>query len=184
MITVTPTTIADVLLIEPQVFGDQRGFFLESFNLKDFTTATRFRPGFVQDNHSCSQQGVLRGLHYQLNYPQGKLIRVVRGEIYDVVVDLRCSSLTFQQWVGVTLSADNFYQLWIPPGFAHGFLVLSEMAEVLYKTTEYYHKEDEHTLFWNDPELGITWPVSDVAKLILSPKDQAGKLLTQVPHYD
>jgi len=184
MIKATPTAIADVILIEPHVFGDERGFFLESFNARDFASATHLQPEFVQDNHSCSQQGVLRGLHYQLNYPQGKLIRVVKGEIYDVVVDLRRSASTFKRWVGITLSAQNFYQLWIPPGFAHGFLVLSEVAEVLYKTTEYYHREDEYTLLWNDPQLGITWPITEATKLILSPKDQAGKLLTEIPYYN
>lgn len=183
MITVTPTIIPDVLLIKPQVFGDERGFFLESFNHQDFTQATQFTVNFVQDNHSKSQQGVLRGLHYQLHYPQGKLIRVIQGEIYDVVVDLRQSSSTFKQWIGIHLSALNFYQLWIPPGFAHGFFVLSESAEVLYKTTEYYHKDDEYTLFWNDPTLSINWPIQCSEKLILSPKDQAGQRLNQIPYY-
>ncbi|AFY59740.1 dTDP-4-dehydrorhamnose 3,5-epimerase [Synechococcus sp. PCC 6312] len=180
---VTPTQISDVLLIEPQVFGDERGFFLESFNLKNFKSATQSGVNFVQDNHSKSQRGVLRGLHYQLHYPQGKLIRVIRGEIYDVVVDLRQSSSTFKQWLGVSLSATNFYQLWIPPGFAHGFLVLSDVAEVLYKTTDYYHKDDEHTLLWSDPTLNIHWPITDPAQLILSEKDQAGKFFNQIPYY-
>lgn len=180
---VTPTKIPDVLLIEPQVFGDERGFFLESFNLQNFRNKTQCAVNFVQDNHSKSGQGVLRGLHYQLNYPQGKLVRVVRGEIYDVVVDLRQSSSTFSQWVGLNLSATNFYQLWVPPGFAHGFLVLSDVAEVLYKTTDYYHQDDEHTLLWNDPTFAITWPIPDSTEVILSQKDQAGQLFTEIPYY-
>lgn len=180
---VTPTKIPDVLLIEPQVFGDERGFFLESFNLKNFRTKTQSDINFVQDNHSKSQQGVLRGLHYQLHYPQGKLIRVVRGKIYDVVVDLRQSSPTFKQWVGLNLSGTSFQQLWIPPGFAHGFLVLSDVAEVLYKTTDYYHQEDEYTLLWNDPNLRIDWPITNLDHLILSPKDQAGQSFSQIPYY-
>lgn len=183
MIIATPTAIPDVWLIQPQVFGDQRGFFVESFNLKEFTKITQISTPFVQDNHSRSQKNVLRGLHYQLNHPQGKLIRAVIGEIYDVVVDLRQSSATFGQWLGITLSAENFQQLWIPPGFAHGFLVLSEVAEVLYKTTDYYHNDDEYSLAWNDPTIQINWPITDASQLLLSAKDQAGKLFDQIPYF-
>ena len=157
--TVTPTKFPDVLILQPQVFGDARGFFLESFNARDFAQATGLDIQLVQDNHSKSVHGVLRGLHYQIEHAQGKLVRVVQGEVFDVVVDLRRSSPTFGQWDGVRLSADNHLQLWVPPGFAHGFVVLSESAEFLYKTTDYYHPEHERSVLWNDPAIGIDWPL-------------------------
>ncbi len=158
---IIPTKIPDVLIIEPKVFGDERGFFFESFNKKAFAEAIGLTAAnkleFVQDNHSKSAQGVLRGLHYQIKQPQGKLVRVCSGEVLDVAVDIRKSSATFGQWVGETLSADNKRQLWIPPGFAHGFIVLSEAAEFLYKTTDYYAPEYERCIRWNDSELAIDW---------------------------
>lgn len=171
---VTPAAIPDVLLIEPQVFGDDRGFFFESFNHRRFCAALGREVVFVQDNHSKSAQGVLRGLHYQIQQPQGKLVWVVRGEVLDVVVDLRKSSPTLGQWVGTHLSADNKRQLWIPEGFAHGFLVLSEAAEFLYKTTDYYAPQHERCLCWNDPQLGIAWPLPGGAAPLLSGKDAQG----------
>ena len=167
-----PTEIPDVLILEPRIFGDERGFFFESYNATRFRELTGFNGEFVQDNHSRSAQGVLRGLHYQIRQPQGKLVRVVAGEVYDVAVDLRRSSPTFGQWIGVTLSAENKRQLWIPAGFAHGFYVVSEMAEFLYKTTDYYAPEHERTLRWNDPQLGIDWPLA--GEPTLSTKDQHG----------
>ena len=173
---VTPTRIPDVLILEPTVFHDQRGFFFESFNYQAFLAATQIDVEFVQDNHSYSKHNILRGLHYQIQQPQGKLVRVVKGAVFDVAVDIRRSSPTFGQWVGETLSADNKRQLWIPTGFAHGFLVLSEAAEFLYKTTDYYAPNGERTLLWNDPEIGIDWPQTD-GDPILSDKDLAGKLL-------
>lgn len=170
---VTPTAIPDVLLIEPKVFGDERGFFFESFNQKVFQQAAALEPTFVQDNHSRSVKNVLRGLHYQLApKAQGKLVRVVEGEVFDVAVDLRKSSKTFGQWVGQILSAENKLQLWIPPGFAHGFAVLSESAEFLYKTTDYYAPELERCIAWNDPTIGIRWP--EGLQPQLSAKDQLG----------
>jgi dTDP-4-dehydrorhamnose 3,5-epimerase len=172
---VTPTAIPDVLILEPKVFGDDRGFFFESFNAKAFEQATGLKREFVQDNHSKSAKNVLRGLHYQIQNPQGKLVRVTQGEVFDVAVDLRKSSETFGQWVGVHLSAENKKQLWVPEGFAHGFLVLSEAAEFLYKTTDYYAPEYERSLLWNDPELGIKWPIDGEPKL--AAKDVAGILL-------
>lgn len=175
---VTPTVIADVLLIEPRVFGDVRGFFYESFNAKAFADATGVQLGFVQDNHSKSARGVLRGLHYQSQQPQGKLVRVVSGEVFDVAVDIRPQSPTYGQWVGETLSADNHRQLWIPPGLAHGFLVLSDTAEFLYKTTDYYAPEFERCLAWNDPTLSIEWPLQGAAPLV-SAKDAAGHVFAQ-----
>lgn len=174
---VTPTAIPDVLLIEPKVFGDSRGFFFESFNQKSFNEATGLNVNFVQDNHSRSAKGVLRGLHYQVEQPQGKLVRVVRGAVFDVAVDLFKGSPTFGQWVGVELSEDNHRQLWVPAGFAHGFIVLSESADFLYKTTDYYAPQHERCIAWNDPEVGIHWP-TDVQPL-LSAKDQAGKRLSE-----
>lgn len=156
--SVTPTCLPGVLILEPKVFGDARGFFFESFNQRDFELATGVQAQFVQDNHSKSVHGVLRGLHYQIQHPQGKLVRVVQGEVFDVAVDLRRSSPHFGQWAGVNLSSNNQRQLWVPPGFAHGFLVMSETAEFLYKTTEYWYPEHERSLLWNDPSLGITWP--------------------------
>ena len=170
---VTPTAIPDVLLIEPKVFGDERGFFFESFNQKVFQQAAALEPAFVQDNHSRSVKNVLRGLHYQLApKAQGKLVRVVEGEVFDVAVDIRKSSKTFGQWVGQILSAENKLQLWIPPGFAHGFAVLSESAEFLYKTTDYYAPELERCIAWNDPTIGIRWP--EGLQPQLSAKDQLG----------
>ena len=170
---VTSTAIPDVLLFEPKVFGDERGFFFESFNQKVFQQAAALEPTFVQDNHSRSVKNVLRGLHYQLApKAQGKLVRVVEGEVFDVAVDLRKSSKTFGQWVGQILSAENKLQLWIPPGFAHGFAVLSESAEFLYKTTDYYAPELERCIAWNDPTIGIRWP--EGLQPQLSAKDQLG----------
>jgi dTDP-4-dehydrorhamnose 3,5-epimerase len=166
------TELTDVLVLEPKVFGDERGFFFESFNARAFEQATGLKREFVQDNHSGSQRGVLRGLHYQLQHPQGKLVRVTAGAVYDVAVDLRRSSQTFGRWVGVHLSAENKRQLWVPEGFAHGFLVLSEFAEFLYKTTAYYAPEHERCIRWDDPTLGITWPLNGQPQL--SAKDQAG----------
>lgn len=165
--TVTPTAIPDVLVLEPKVFGDARGFFFESFNQRDFAQATGLHDvHFVQDNHSKSAQGVLRGLHYQIEHPQGKLVRVTQGRVYDVVVDWRQASPTFGQWVGVELSADNHKQLWVPPGFAHGFFVLSESAEFLYKTTDYWYAQHERSLLWSDPQLGIDWPLDGIQPLL------------------
>lgn len=170
---ITPTQIADVLLIEPRVFGDDRGFFYESFNQKAFEEATGINLPFVQDNHSKSSRGVLRGLHYQLApHAQGKLVRVVQGEVFDVAVDIRKDSKTFGQWVGVHLSAENKQQLWIPPGLAHGFVVLSETAEFLYKTTDYYAPQAERSLRWNDPTLAIDWPLD--GDPLLAEKDRNG----------
>ncbi len=179
--TVTPTALPEVLILEPKVFGDARGFFFESFSERDFEAATGQRPRFVQDNHSGSVRGVLRGLHYQIQQPQGKLVRVVKGEVYDVAVDLRRSSPRFGRWVGVTLSAENRRQLWVPPGFAHGFLVTSEAAEFLYKTTDYYAPEHERSLLWNDPALGIEWPLEGTPTL--SAKDRAARPLSEVETY-
>lgn len=172
---VTPTAIPDVLLIEPKVFGDDRGFFFESFNQKAFNEVTGLEVNFVQDNHSRSGQGVLRGLHYQVQQPQGKLVRVVRGAVFDVAVDIRQGSATFGQWVGTELSENNHAQLWIPQGFAHGFMVLSESADFLYKTTDYYAPLHERCIVWNDPDIGIDWPTA--MRPLLSSKDQAGKRL-------
>ena len=166
------TAIPEVLVIEPKVFGDARGFFYESWNERDFDAAVGRPVRFVQDNHSASARHVLRGLHYQVRQPQGKLVRVVAGEVYDVVVDLRRSSPTFGRAVSERLSADNHRMMWVPEGFAHGFLVLSERAEFLYKTTDYYAPEHERTLLWNDPALGIDWPLAGAP--LLKPKDAAG----------
>lgn len=175
---VTSCAIADVLLIEPRVFGDERGFFFESFNQRAFNLATGLAPSFVQDNHSKSAKGVLRGLHYQLHQPQGKLVRVVAGEVFDVAVDIRRNSPTFGKWAGEILSADNKRQLWVPPGLAHGFLVLSETAEFLYKTTDYYAPEFERCIAWNDPDLAIVWPTPQGGPQ-LSAKDAAGVTFLQ-----
>lgn len=174
---VTPTAIPDVVLIEPKVYGDARGFFFESFNEDSFFQATGLDLQFVQDNHSRSGKGVLRGLHYQIQQAQGKLVRVVRGSVFDIAVDIRRSSPTFGQWVGEELSEDNHRQLWVPPGFAHGFLVLSDSADFLYKTTDYYAPEFERCIAWNDATIGIQWPLQDEPKL--SAKDQAGLSLSQ-----
>ena len=156
---VTTTPIDGVLMLEPKVFGDARGFFFESFNARDFEQATGLKETFVQDNHSKSAKGVLRGLHYQTQHAQGKLVRVTQGSVFDVVVDIRQGSSTFGQWFGQELSAENKKQMWIPAGLAHGFLVTSESAEFLYKTTDYYHQEFERSLLWNDPAIGIDWPL-------------------------
>ena len=176
-----PTAIADVLVVEPAVFGDARGFFFESWNRKAFAAAVGRDVDFVQDNHSMSMRGVLRGLHYQLARPQGKLVRVVSGEVFDVAVDLRRSSPTFGRWVGERLSADNRRMMWIPGGFAHGFLVLSGAAEFLYKTTDYYMPDDERTLLWNDPAIGIAWPLA--GEPLLKPRDAAGTPLARADTY-
>ncbi|MDO9163891.1 MAG: dTDP-4-dehydrorhamnose 3,5-epimerase [Methylococcaceae bacterium] len=169
---IIPTAIPDLLIFEPKVFGDQRGFFLESYNQLNFQSLTGLSLNFVQDNHSRSGKNVLRGLHYQIQQPQGKLVRVTSGKVFDVAVDLRKSSPTFGRWDGVELSGDNHRQLWVPPGFAHGFVVLSEQADFLYKTTDYYAPEHERCIRWDDPEIGIVWP-EGIAPL-LSGKDQQG----------
>jgi dTDP-4-dehydrorhamnose 3,5-epimerase len=171
--TVTQTELPEVLILEPKVFGDDRGFFFESFNQRDFQQATGLDSNFVQDNHSKSVMGVLRGLHYQIQHPQGKLVRVVQGEVFDVAVDLRKSSSTFGKWVGVNLSAENHRQLWVPQGFAHGFVVLSQSAEFLYKTTDYWFPAYERSLLWNDTTLGIQWPI--YSEPLLAAKDAVGK---------
>jgi dTDP-4-dehydrorhamnose 3,5-epimerase len=168
--------------LEPKVFGDSRGFFFESFNSRDFAEACGLQVDFVQDNHSRSTRGVLRGLHYQIQHPQGKLVRVVRGEVFDVAVDMRKSSPLFGKWVGVNLSADNHRQLWVPPGFAHGFVVLSESAEFLYKTTDYWYPEYERSLLWNDSTVAIDWPIDFVPQLAV--KDAAGKILAEIDSFD
>lgn len=181
MLKITPTALPEVLIVEPRVFGDARGFFTESWNEQRFNEATGNTLRFVQDNHSRSARGVLRGLHYQLPpHAQGKLVRCVAGAVFDVAVDLRKSSPNFGKWVGVELTADNQRQLWIPPGFAHGFLVLSETADFLYKTTDYYAPQHERSLAWNDPTVGVAWPLHllDGAPL-LSAKDVAGKALAE-----
>ncbi|MDF1594050.1 MAG: dTDP-4-dehydrorhamnose 3,5-epimerase [Desulfobacterales bacterium] len=170
---ITPTAIPEVLLVEPRVFGDERGSFFESFNARSFNRAVGREVRFVQDNHSRSGKDVLRGLHYQIKQPQGKLVRVVSGEVFDVAVDIRKNSPFFGKWVGQTLSAENKRQLWIPEGFAHGFMVLSDSAEFLYKTTDYYAPEHERCIAWNDPDLGIDWPLA--GQPVLSGKDEQGK---------
>jgi len=179
---VTPLSIPDVLLLEPQVFGDSRGFFFESYNQKKVEEAIGQRVDFVQDNHSLSARGVLRGLHYQIQQAQGKLVRVVQGEVFDVAVDLRRTSPTFGQWVGQRLSAENKLQMWIPEGFAHGFVVLSESAEFLYKTTDFWAPEHERCIAWDDPQLAIEWPLD--AEPSLSGKDREGKLLAEADLFD
>ncbi|MGZ4994368.1 MAG: dTDP-4-dehydrorhamnose 3,5-epimerase [Methylobacter sp.] len=177
-----PTALPDVLVIEPKVFGDGRGFFFESFNQAQFEAAIGRPVHFVQDNHSRSVKNVLRGLHYQIQQPQGKLVRVVAGEVFDVAVDIRKSSPTFGQWVGEILSADNKRQLWIPEGFAHGFLVLSDTAEFLYKTTDYYAPEYERSIAWNAPTLAINWPLQTTP--VLSAKDAQGVSLQQAELFE
>jgi len=171
-ITATPTPLPDVFIIEPKVFGDDRGFFFESFSLRDFRAATGTALKFVQDNHSMSRRGVLRGLHYQIQHPQGKLVRVAAGSVFDVAVDMRRSSPAYGKWFGIELSAINKRQLWIPPGFAHGFLVTSDVAEFLYKTTDYWFAEHERTLLWNDPQVAVEWPIAEEPQL--SKKDAEG----------
>lgn len=178
-----PLEIPDIVLIEPKVYGDERGFFMEIYRTEAFAAAG-IAASFVQDNHSGSRQGTLRGLHYQIRQPQGKLVRVVAGEIYDVAVDIRRNSSTFGRWVSCRLSAQEKQQLWIPVGFAHGIYVLSEWAEIVYKTTDYYAPEWERTLLWNDPDLGIAWPLIDQVPLTLSAKDVRGTPLRQAELFD
>jgi dTDP-4-dehydrorhamnose 3,5-epimerase len=181
---ITPTALPEVLIIEPRVFGDARGFFTESWNEQAFNQAVGTEVRFVQDNHSRSARGVLRGLHYQMApHTQGKLVRCVSGAVFDVAVDLRKSSPNFGRWEGVELSADNHRQLWVPPGFAHGFLVLSETADFLYKTTDYYAPQTEGCVRWNDPAIGIVWPDVGVAPL-LADKDAKAPLLADAKHFD
>lgn len=177
-----PTNLPEVMIIEPKVFGDERGFFFESFNAKKFAELTGVDVEFVQDNHSLSAKNILRGLHYQIKQAQGKLVRVVTGEVFDVAVDIRKSSPRFGQWTGVVLSAENQRQLWIPPGFAHGFVVLSDKAEFLYKTTDYWAPEYERSLQWNDPAIGIGWPIQ--GEPVMSAKDQQGKLLADAEVFE
>ncbi|WOB43804.1 dTDP-4-dehydrorhamnose 3,5-epimerase [Thermoleptolyngbya oregonensis NK1-22] len=178
---ITQAEISDVLILEPRLFGDSRGFFYESFNQQVFRDKTGVDAQFVQDNHSRSMQNVLRGLHYQIQQPQGKLVRVIQGAIFDVAVDLRRQSPTFAQWVGWELSAENRRQIWVPPGFAHGFVVLSETAEVLYKTTDYYAPQHERCIRWDDPDLAIAWPLQSPP--ILSARDEAGQPLRMAEVY-
>lgn len=178
---VIPTAIAEVLILEPEVFGDARGFFFESFNQRTFVEATGVAVNFVQDNHSKSAKNVLRGLHYQTQQTQGKLLRVIAGEVFDVAVDLRRQSPTFGQWVGAVLSASNHRQMWVPAGFAHGFLTLQDNTEFLYKTTDYYAPQYECCIQWDDPTIGIQWPLN--APPILSAKDQSGLLLQEAPTF-
>ncbi len=178
-----PTKIPEVLLLKPKVFEDPRGFFLETYRENEFVSAG-INYKFVQENHSASQKGVLRGLHYQIKQTQGKLVRAISGEIFDAVVDIRRSSPAFGQWVGVTLSAENKQQLWVPPGFAHGFYVLSEKAEITYKVTDYYAPEWDRSLLWNDPQLGIDWPLMDGVELSLSNKDVNGKTFAEAELFD
>ncbi|MFN6559644.1 MAG: dTDP-4-dehydrorhamnose 3,5-epimerase [Nostoc sp. ChiSLP01] len=180
--SITRTKIPEVIQLEPKVFADDRGFFFEAYNHQKFTQETGIAANFVQDNHSYSKQNVLRGLHYQIKQPQGKLVRVIAGTIFDVAVDIRKSSPTFGKWVGYELSAENKRLLWIPIGFAHGFLVLSQTAEVVYKTTDYYAPQGDRTILWNDPDLAIDWPLS--APPILSAKDEAGKSLKTAEIFD
>lgn len=177
-----PTSLPEVLILEPTVFGDSRGFFYEAFNQRDFERATGQRCTFVQDNHSRSERNVLRGLHYQIEHSQGKLVRVVAGEVFDVAVDMRKSSPNFGKWVGVSLSAENKRQLWVPQGFAHGFVVTSEEAEFLYKVTDYWYPEHERSLIWNDPDVAIEWPIE--GSPILAAKDAGGKPLADADLFD
>ena len=176
------TALPGVVIIEPKAFGDERGFFYESFNARRFAELTGVTANFVQDNHSKSARNVLRGLHYQIRQPQGKLVRVIAGEVFDVAVDVRQSSPTFGKWVGVTLSSENRRQLWIPPGFAHGFVVTSTSAEVLYKTSDYWAPEHERAIAWDDPAIGIAWPAGLVPTL--SPKDRLGKRLADADLFE
>jgi len=180
---IIPTAVADVLVIEPKVFGDARGFFFESFNQQAFDQVTGLDVSFVQDNHSRSAKGVLRGLHYQIEQPQGKLVRVVRGSVFDVAVDLRKSSATFGKWVGVELTEENKRQMWVPPGFAHGFLTLSESADFLYKTTDYYAPQFECCIAWDDPALAVAWPLSGELPQV-SVKDQRGVAFANAQVFD
>jgi dTDP-4-dehydrorhamnose 3,5-epimerase len=179
---ITPTSLPDILCIEPQVFGDARGFFYESFNARRFEQLTGVQAAFVQDNHSKSARHVLRGLHYQIRHPQGKLLRVTAGSVLDVAVDIRKSSPHFGQWTSTLLSAENKRQLWVPPGFAHGFVVLSDSAECLYKTTDYWMPEHERCILWNDPAIGIDWGIA--AAPLMSDRDRAGQLLADAELFD
>lgn len=179
---VSQTALTDVLILEPTVFGDDRGFFFESFNQYDFRRATNLDVAFVQDNHSKSTRGVLRGLHYQIRHPQGKLVRVTQGAVFDVVVDMRRSSPSFGKWLGIDLSAENKRQLWVPQGFAHGFLVTSKTAEFLYKTTDYWYPEHERSLLWCDSQVGVQWPTR--SKPQISIKDAAGKMFRDADYFD
>ncbi|BBP97104.1 dTDP-4-dehydrorhamnose 3,5-epimerase [Burkholderia sp. SFA1] len=181
-IQVTATALPEVKIIEPKVFGDERGFFYESFNAREFAEQVESGVEFVQDNHSRSAMGVLRGLHYQIQHAQGKLVRVVEGEVFDVAVDIRKSSPNFGKWVGVNLSAENHRQLWVPPGFAHGFVVLSDAAQFLYKTTDYWFPEFERSIVWNDKEVGIEWPID--FEPMLAAKDAAGKRLGEAECFE
>ncbi|BCQ24043.1 dTDP-4-dehydrorhamnose 3,5-epimerase [Caballeronia sp. NK8] len=181
-IQVTATALPEVKIIEPKVFGDARGFFYESFNAREFAEYVEAGVEFVQDNHSRSAKGVLRGLHYQIQHAQGKLVRVVEGEVFDVAVDIRRSSPNFGKWVGVNLSAENNRQLWVPPGFAHGFVVLSETAQFLYKTTDYWYQAHERSIVWNDQEIGIEWPID--FEPMLAAKDAAGKRLSEAECFE
>ena len=178
---IVETRVPEVLIFEPTVFGDDRGYFLETFRASHFADLG-MKADFVQDNQSRSAQGTLRGLHFQRQFPQGKLVRVIAGEVFDVAVDLRESSATFGQWVGEVLSAENHRQLWVPPGFAHGFYVLSDSADLCYKCTDYYHPEDDHSLLWNDPDIGIEWPLLS-SEPLLSAKDAQAKPLAEIPLY-
>lgn len=180
---ITPAAIGDILLIEPKLFGDERGFFMETYQAQRFAAAG-IPQEFVQDNHSGSRQGILRGLHYQIRHAQGKLVRVVAGEVFDVVVDLRRSSPSCGRWVGMRLSAHNRLQVWVPPGFAHGFYVLSDWAELIYKTTDFYTAEWERTLIWNDPDVAVDWPLVGGRPPVLSPKDAQGKRLRELDLFD
>jgi dTDP-4-dehydrorhamnose 3,5-epimerase len=180
-ITVVPTSLPEVKIIEPKVFADARGFFFESFNAREFSAGVGVDVAFVQDNHSLSVKGVLRGLHYQIEHAQGKLVRVISGEVFDVAVDIRRSSPNFGKWVGVRLSGENKRQLWVPEGFAHGFVVVSETAEFLYKTTDYWFSEHERCIVWNDPQIGIEWPLDGTPAL--AGKDAAGKRLVEAEVY-
>lgn len=179
---VTASAIADLKIIKPRIFGDERGFLFESFSRQRYADEAGIALDFVQDNHSKSARGVLRGLHYQLHHPQGKLVRVISGEIFDVGVDLRRSSPTFGHWTGVHLSAENHLQLWIPPGFAHGFYVLSETTEVIYKATDYYEPDDEHCLAWDDDTIGVEWPLAGDTPTI-SERDRGGRPLAELPTF-
>ena len=178
----TKLSIPDVILFEPNIFGDDRGFFFESFNNRVFEQATGLKRSFVQDNHSRSAKNVLRGLHYQIQHPQGKLVRVTVGEVFDVAVDIRKSSPTFGKWVGEMLSSENNRMMWVPEGFAHGFLVLSDVAEFLYKTTDYWYPEHERCIVWNDPDIGIQWPID--GDPILAKKDVEGSILKQAECFE
>lgn len=180
---IIPTEIPDIVLIEPEIYRDERGFFMETWQKKRFADAG-LPVDFAQDNHSGSHKGILRGLHYQLHQPQGKLVRVVVGEVFDVAVDLRKSSPTFGRWVGARLSAEKKQIFWVPPGFGHGYYVLSDWAEFVYKATDFYAPQYERTILWNDPQIGIEWPLLDGQAPLLSPKDKVGKLLSQAEVYD